>query len=75
MQLYQNQMGGSTELFKVRNKWIWGRTASSNNNAFKEIKLPLLPKHVVSAPPSINFKIDSGAARHFHEIYSTDLPQ
>ena len=25
--------------------------------------------------PSINLKIDSGSAHHFHEIGSTDLPQ
>ena len=29
----------------------------------------------MSAPPSINLKIDSGATHHFHEIGSTDLPQ
>ena len=29
----------------------------------------------MSAPPSINLKIDSGATHHFHEIDSIDLPQ
>ena len=29
----------------------------------------------MSAPPSINLKIDSGATNNFHEIGSTDLPQ
>ena len=48
---------------------------SSNNNLVKEIKLSLLQKHIVSAPPSINLKIDSGATHHFHKISSTYLPQ
>ena len=50
-------------------------TTGSNNNTVKEIKLPLLQNPVVSAPPSINLKIDSGATHNFHEIRSTDLPQ
>ena len=29
----------------------------------------------MTTPPSINLKIDSGATHHFHEIYSTILPQ
>ena len=29
----------------------------------------------MSAPPSINLKIDSGATHHFHEIGIPDLPQ
>ena len=54
---------------------IGGITTSSNKNAVKAIKLPLLQKHVMSAPPSINLKIDSDATHNFHEIGSTDLPQ
>ena len=72
---YQNHMGGSTERCKFRNKLIGGSMTSSNKNAVKAIKLPLLQKHVMSAPPSINLKIDSGATHHFHEIGSTDLPK
>ena len=68
-------MGVITERCKVRNKWIRGSTTSSNNNTVKEIKLPLLQKHVVSTPPLINLKIDSGATRRFHKIGSIDLPQ
>ena len=68
-------MGGSTERCKVCNKLIGGSTTSSNKNAVKAIKLPLLQKHVMSAPPSINLKIDSDATHNFHEIGSTDLPQ
>ena len=29
----------------------------------------------MSAPPSINLKIDNGTTRHFHEIDSMHLPQ
>ena len=68
-------MGGCTERYKVRNKCIGGITTSSNNNAVKEIKLPLLQKYVVFALPSINFKIDIGATHYFHKIISPDLPQ
>ena len=47
----------------------------SNNNTVKGTKLPLLQKLFVSAPPSINLKIDSCATHYFHEIGSTSLPQ
>ena len=38
----QNQIGGSTECCKIRNKLIGRITAGSKNNTVKEIKLPLL---------------------------------
>ena len=72
---YQNRMEGSIKCCKVSSKWIRGDTASSNNKSVKEIKSPLLQKHVVSEPHWINLKIDSGATHHFHEIGSAYLPQ
>ena len=65
---YQNQMGGSTEHCKARNKSIRGSTTGSNNNTVKEIKVTLLQKHVLSAPPLINLKIDSGGTHHFQKL-------
>ena len=68
-------MRGITERCKCCNKWIGGSTTISNTKEVKEIKLPLLQKHVVSSPPSINLKINSGATHHFQEIGNIDLPQ
>ena len=48
---------------------------SSNNNKVKQIKLLVLQKLVLSAPSSINFKINSGENHHFQKISSTKLPQ